>query len=54
MNKVMITNNSKFSLSDVYEYMAGYETKLRDKIDIVTEKGRYYDNVYVNTKRFKF
>lgn len=49
-HKVMIDNDSKFSMSDVLEYLSGYTTKLLDKINVITVEGRYYDNVIIKNK----
>jgi len=45
--KVMIENQTEFSMNDVYEYLSGVTTKLRDKINVTTVKGTYYDNIYI-------
>lgn len=43
----MIKNGSSYSMTDIYEYLAGYTTKLKDKISVRTEIGMYYDVVII-------
>ena len=45
--KVMIENYSAYTLADVLEYLAGYTTKLSDKVMVREEQGQYYNNVIV-------
>ena len=44
---IMIRNLTKYSLKQIYAYLAGYETELRDKIEITNKEGRYYDYLIV-------
>jgi hypothetical protein len=50
MKNVMIKNGSSYPITDIYEFLAGYTTKLKDKISVLIDKGRYYDTLVVNDK----
>ena len=50
MSKLMITNGTEYDMSDILEYLAGYTTKLNDKIQLHRESGVYYNTVVVNYK----
>jgi len=45
--KTMIDNSSSYKLEDIYEYFAGYTTKLHKKITIRTIFGAYYNTVII-------
>jgi len=54
---VMIKNSSDYSLTEIYEYLAGYTTKLNGKIEVRTIKGPFkilkgihYDTIIVQNK----
>ena len=47
MSKVMIDNRSSFSDDEVMNYLAGYTTKLNDKIEVLRTEGEYYNNIVV-------
>lgn len=44
----MINNGTKYTMVDIMEYLAGYTTKLKNKIIVLHESGRYYDTVVIN------
>ena len=44
----MIKNGTKYSFRDIYEYLGGYTTRLKDKICIHSEPGHYYDSIYIS------
>ena len=53
--QVMIYNHTEHSMTDIYDYLSGTTTKLRDKIQVHTETGLYYDTIRVldiNVKPF--
>jgi len=47
--KEMIVNRTDFPMSDIYEYLSGITTKLRDKVKTFREAGQYYDTIYIYT-----
>ena len=50
MKQVMIYNNTKFSMTDIYEYLSGFTTKLKNMIITHTEKGQYYNTIFITNK----
>ena len=48
---VMIKNGSSYPISDIYEFFAGYTTKLKNKISVLVDPGKYYDTIIVNDKK---
>ncbi len=48
--KVMIDNSSKFSMTDIYEYLSGFTTKLNGRITVTEIKGNYYNNLIIKDK----
>ena len=43
----MIKNYSVYPLTEIYEYLAGYTTKLTGKILIKEVVGEYYDTIII-------
>lgn len=50
ITKVEIDNQSKQELKAIYEYLAGYETRLRDKIDVTINQGNVTGKDYITIK----
>lgn len=50
MKQIMVKNLTTYSMKDIYEYLAGYTSKLRQKIIIKREHGKYYDTLYIKDK----
>ena len=48
--KVMIDNQSIYKMEYIYEYLAGYTTKLEGKISLTLGVGQYYDNLVIKDK----
>lgn len=51
MKNVMIKNLSTYGMNDIYEYLAGYTTKLFGKITTREERGNYYDTLVIRDRR---
>ena len=45
--QIMIYNSTKYEMTQIYEYLSGFTTRLKDKIEVETEPGRYYDTMWV-------
>ena len=42
-----IKNYSNYTIIEIYEYLAGYTTRLNGKILIREEQGKHYDTIIV-------
>jgi hypothetical protein len=47
IESVLIKNATNFKMGDIYEFLAGYTSRLRDKIEVTTLKGNTYDTIIV-------
>ena len=47
----MIYNKTDYPLTDIYEYLAGFTTKLSGKIEVTKANGRYYDMIHIFPKK---
>lgn len=50
MENVMIKNTTNYLMEDIYSYLSGITTKLRDKIEVYTDKGKYYSTLIIKPK----
>lgn len=47
--QTMINNRTEFSMEDIYEYLAGYTTKLMGKLKVKTEFGKSIDYIIISS-----